>query len=207
MRQFYDAKLEALVASPFILAMPVPVEIRTSRFVLRPWRADDAPALLPVLEANWTHLSPWIPARVATPAPLPLLAARLAGFGNDFATAKEWRYGLFAPDETTVLGEAGIYPRAASGRVAYADATHVELGYWLRADETGKGLVTEATKSLLDIVAKLEHVSHVEIRCDARNAPSAAIPKRLGFTLASTVAESSDALLQVWTLTLPSAQR
>jgi hypothetical protein len=87
MGQFYDAKLEALVTSPFILGMPVPVEIRTSRFVLRPWRAEDAPELLPVLEANWTHLGPWIPARVASPAPLPLLAARLAAFGNDFATA------------------------------------------------------------------------------------------------------------------------
>ena len=185
--------------------MPVPVEIRTPRFVLRPWRADDAPALLPVLEANWTHLGPWIPARVATPAPLPLLAARLAGFGNDFATAKEWRYGLFTPDATTVLGEVGIYPRVASGRVPYADATHVELGYWLRSDETGKGLVTEATTLLLEVVAGLDHVSHVEVRCDARNAPSAAIPKRLGFTLAATIAESSEASVQVWTLALPAS--
>ena len=211
MRQFYDAKLEALDISLFMLTMPVPSEIRTSRFVLRPWRAEDAPALLPVLEANWTHLGPWIPARVATPAPLPILAARLAGFGNDFATAKEWRYGLFAPDDTTVLGEAGIYPRAASGRVAYADATHVELGYWLRSDETGKGLVTDATKVLLDIVAKLEHVSRVEIRCDARNAPSAAIPKRLGFRLATTISETlttrPDVDLQVWMLDLPVSSR
>ena len=171
---------------------------------MRPWRADDAAALLPVLQANWTHLSPWIPARVATPVPLPLLGERLAGFGNDFATAKEWRYGLFAPDETTVLGEAGIYPRAANGRVAYADATHVELGYWLRSDETGKGIVTEATRSLLDIVTTLPHVSHVEIRCDARNAPSAAIPKRLGFQLETTVSDTAraDTALQVWTLDL-----
>ena len=190
-----------------MLALPVPAEIRTPRFVLRPWRAEDAPALLPVLEANRTHLGPWIPARVSTPAPLPLLAARLAGFGNDFATGKEWRYGLFTPDETTVLGEAGIYPRSASGRVAYVDATHVELGYWLRSDETGKGLVTEATRSLLDVVARLDHISRVEIRCDARNAPSAAIPRRLGFRLATVIPESStsrpDIDLQVWTLDLP----
>src|SRR5262245_13809073 len=105
--------------------MPVPVEIRTPRFVLRPWRAADAPALLPVLEANVEHLGPWIPTRVSTPVPLAELSARLAGFGNDFAIAREWRYGMFAPDDTTVLGEAGIYPRAASGRVAYADATLV----------------------------------------------------------------------------------
>ena len=94
--------------------MSVPTEIRTSRFVLRPWRAGDAAALLPVLEANWEHLGPWIPARVATPAPVPELAVRLAGFEAEFEAGREWRYGMFAPDDGKVLGEVGLYPRARS---------------------------------------------------------------------------------------------
>ena len=177
--------------------MSIPTEIRSSRFVLRPWRADDAPALLPVLEANWEHLGPWIPARVATPVPLPELAARLAGFAAEFDADREWRYGMFAPDGRGVLGEVGLYPRAATGRVPYSDADRVELGYWLRSDATGQGLITEASRALLAVAATLPHLSHVEIRCDARNAPSAAIPKRLGFTLAEEPAE-----MQVWVRSL-----
>jgi RimJ/RimL family protein N-acetyltransferase len=178
----------------FIERVTVPPEIRSSRFVLRPWRAGDAAELLPVLEANWKHLGPWIPARVATPVPLPELAVRLAGFGAEFDADREWRYGMFAPDGREVLGEVGLYPRAATGRVPYADADRVELGYWLRSDATGQGLITEASRALLVAAAALPHLSHVEIRCDARNAPSAAIPKRLGFTLADEAAA-----LQVWT--------
>jgi RimJ/RimL family protein N-acetyltransferase len=191
--------------------MPVPVELRTARLLLRPWRAEDAPALYPILETNWEHLGPWIPARVATPAPIPALAERLAGFAADFATAREWRYGMFSPDERDVLGEAGIYPRSAVGRVPYVQADRVELGYWLRVDFTGCGLATEAARALLGVAATLPNLSHVEIRCDARNAPSAAVPQRLGFVLADTImapatlAAQPPVATQVWTSPLPPA--
>src|SRR5690348_217380 len=119
--------------------MSMPSELRTVRVLLRPWRAADAPALLPILEANWAHLGPWIPARVATPVPIPELAERLAAFAADFSADREWRYGMFEPNGTTILGEVGLYPRSATGRTPYAQADRVELGYWLRADATGKG--------------------------------------------------------------------
>jgi RimJ/RimL family protein N-acetyltransferase len=183
----------------------VAAEIRTPRLLLRPWRATDAVALHPVLAANYDHLAPWIPARIADPATVELLAERLAGFAADFENAREWRYGLFTADDQTVLGEVGLYPRGATGRVPYVAADRVELGYWLRADATGQGFVTEAARAVLDVAATLERLSHVEIRCDARNAPSAAIPRRLGFSLETTIVQKSaraDAPpieLQVWT--------
>jgi RimJ/RimL family protein N-acetyltransferase len=176
---------------------------------MRPWRAEDASALHPILVANWKHLGPWIPARVATPVPVPELEQRLAGFGDDFASGREFRYGLFATDGREVLGEAGLYPRSATRRVPLADASCVELGYWLRADLTGRGLVSEASRALVSLAATLPRLTHVEIRCDARNAPSAAIPKRLGFELATTLIEppahtdEEPVQLQVWTLPFP----
>lgn len=182
----------------------VPIELRTPRLLLRSWQPEDAAGLHPVLATNWEHLGPWIPARVATPVPVPELAQRLAGFAADFAADREWRYGLFLADEGKVLGEVGLFPRDATGRVQYNDADRVELGYWLRADMTGRGLVTEGAQAVLAMAATLPHVSRVEIRCDERNTPSAAVPKRLGFVLASTITEptksSSNApvRLQVW---------
>jgi RimJ/RimL family protein N-acetyltransferase len=187
--------------------MPVPLELRTERLLLRPWRPEDAVALHPILEANFTHLGPWIPARVSTPAPVPILAERLAGFAAEFAADREWRYGMFGLDDGAVLGEVGLFPRSDVARVPYLAADRAELGYWLRADRTGRGLVTEASRAVLATAATLPRVALVEIRCDARNAPSAAVPRRLGFVLASTIEEPATPTaplvqVQVWTQVL-----
>ena len=188
--------------------MIVPDRVRTNRLLMRPWRAEDAPSLLPVLEANQPHLAPWIPRRVSEPVAEPQLASRLAGFGADFAAAREWRYGLFTPTENEVIGEVGLYPRNAERRVPHGEADRVEIGYWLRSDQTGRGLATEAAQAVLSIARTLPRISQVEIRCDARNAPSAAVPLRLGFVLAETVEErpgTPDAppiAVQVWTYAL-----
>lgn len=175
----------------------MPTSLRTARLLLRPWSALDAPALLPVLERNVEHLTPWIPAHVSTPVPLPALAERLAGFADDFAAGRAFRYALLPHDESRLLGEVDLFPRAANGRVALVDAERVELGYWLDAAVTGRGLATEAARALLGVAETLPGMTDVEIRCDAANGPSAAIPRRLGFTLAPSEAEG-----QVWSKSL-----
>ena len=183
--------------------MTVPHELRTDRLVIRPWRAEDAVALHPILEANWAHLGPWIPARVATPVPVAELAVRLAGFAADFEAAREWRYGVFALDTHEILGEIGLYPRSATGRVPYAGADRIEVGYWLRSDVTGRGYATEAARAVIRVASTLDRLNRVEIRCDPRNVASAAIPRRLGFTLESTLVDSSHGDTQVWAADLP----
>ena len=171
----------------------IPNALRTSRLLLRPWRATDAAALLPVLEANIAHIGPWIPAHVSTPVPLQALAERLAGFANDFASGRAFRFAMLTPDGKQVLGEADLFPRNSTGRVPLAAGDHVELGYWLDAAVTGQGLATEATRALFELAAELPGMTRVEIHCDAANERSAAIPRRLGFALAEV-----DAGDQVW---------
>jgi len=190
------------------MGLVVPIEIRTERLSLRPWRAEDAQALHGILVANYEHLAPWIPARVATPAIVPLLAERLAAFGAEFEADREWRFAMLTSDERTILGEVDLFPRSATGRVALPDADRAEIGYWIRADETGRGFVTEAVVAIVDVARRTGRFNHLEIRCDARNAPSAAVPRRLGFELATTTDEppaspdSAGVQLQIWNLDL-----
>ena len=175
----------------------VPDQLRTARLLLRRWQESDAGALEPVLAVNFAHLGPWIPRRVAEPASVETLAERLRHFSAAFDAQREWRYGLFAADDWRVLGEVSLFPRDASRRVAFDAADEIEIGYWLRVDETGHGYATESARAAIEIASELPHVSRLTIRCDERNAPSAAVPRRLGFRLASTVVER-DTLLQVW---------
>ena len=95
----------------------VPAELRTERLLLRAWRAEDAHALLPVLQANFAYLSPWIPARIATPSPIPELGERLTAHAAEFMADKEWRYALLSPDASHIIGEVSLFPRNAAGRV------------------------------------------------------------------------------------------
>ena len=187
----------------------VPQQLHTPHLRLRPWCAEDAVSLLPILQANQAHIGPWIPLRISEPSPVPVLEERLAGFAAEFLADREWRYALLAPDGTEIIGEVSLFPRDAGGRVAFHAADRVEIGYWVRADMTGRGLATEASRAMIDVARTLPRLLHVEIRCDARNTASAAVPKRLGFTPATTLDEAAASpaepagQLQVWTRALP----
>ena len=167
--------------------MLVPDHLRTERLLLRRWRPEDAALLQPVLAANVTHLQPWIPWHVAEPLPEDQLAVRLAGFAADFDAGRQWVYGILAADAGTVYGGVGLYPRAGGGRVPFDAADHVEIGYWLRADVTGQGYATEAAGAVATLADALPGMTRLEIRCDARNMRSAAVPQRLGFRHARTL--------------------
>lgn len=169
----------------------LPAEIRTARLLLRSWQPDDAGELLPILESNWKHLSPWIPARVATPAPEPVLAERLATYAANFVSDKEWRYAIVGTERGGLFGEVALFPRSDAGRVSLADADRAELGYWLREDENGHGFATEAAAALLAAALRVPRFAHVEIRCDSRNLRSAAVPGRLGFSLMDREADGT----------------
>ena len=182
--------------------MLVPTELRTERLLLRPWRASDAADLSPILEANHAHLAPWIPAHVYLPAPAATLERRLRDFGNDFAAGREWRFALRTLEGGTLLGEVSLFARNGEGRTLVARADRCEIGYWLRRDETGKGFATEAARAMLALASAEPRFAQVEIRCDARNLASSAVPRRLGFALAQTVDDASysgpPVHLQVW---------
>jgi RimJ/RimL family protein N-acetyltransferase len=181
--------------------MRFPSQLTTERLLLRPWSAADAGELLPILEANSAHIGPWIPARVAEPVPIPVLAERLEGFAESFAEDREWRLCIASREEPRILGDVGLFPRNAAGRVPLSEATCAELGYWLRSDATGRGFIAEAAAAVLDFASTIDQFEHFEIRCDARNAPSSAVARRLGFTLKGTEPEAAGALqtvLQTW---------
>ena len=155
--------------------------------MLRRWRVGDAVELEPILAANVEHLCDWIPRRVSTPASVDRLSERLSEFSAAFDATREWRYAIFTADPRRLLGEVSLFPRVASTRVPFADADRVEIGYWLRADATGHGYATEAARAAADLALSLPSISHLTIQCDERNEASAAVPRRLGFSLASTV--------------------
>ena len=180
---------------------PAPGPIHTPRLLLRCWRREDAALLKEAVDDSLPALQRWMPWAATEPSPLQSFEERIGKFRRAFAEGREWTYGVFDRGETRVVGGAGLHSRSEQGRL--------EIGYWIRSGETGKGLATEVAAALADRAFALHGVEAVEIRCDPLNVASAAVPRRLGFRHAATLeadetrADGSSRDTMVWVLERP----
>src|SRR3954452_11299172 len=96
---------------------------------VRPWTEDDAPALSRAIAESLEHLRPWM--HWIADEPLSLEERRawmLDPAGNDE------HYGLWLGDR--VVGGCGLHRRLGPGAL--------EIGYWVHAAFTRRGLATAA---------------------------------------------------------------
>ena len=105
--------------------------IHTERTVLRCWDPADAPLLKEAIDASLDHLRPWMPWAENEPEDLPAKVARLRRFRAEFDLGQNFIYGIFDREERRVLGGTGLHLRVGPGAL--------EIGYWIRADETNQG--------------------------------------------------------------------
>ena len=155
--------------------MPAPperIELLAVDAVVRRHRLDDLDALQQAIEESRDHLRPWMfwadQSRDDT-------AAFLRHAIEKWDTGEEFAYLIVSADGDRVLGGGGLHRRSGPGAL--------EIGYWLRADATGRGVITTAAGALTDAAFALDGIERVEIHCDEANVRSAAVPPRLGYTL------------------------
>jgi RimJ/RimL family protein N-acetyltransferase len=154
-------------------APPDRIELTSVDAVARRHREDDLDALQEAIEESRDHLRPWMfwadQTRNET-------ASFLRAAIDKWNTGEEFTYLLVSYDGARVLGGAGLHRRLGP------DA--LEIGYWLRVGATGRGLMTATAAALTDAAFALDGIDRVEIHCDEANVRSAAVPRRLGYTLA-----------------------
>lgn len=102
----------------------------------------------------------------------------LEGFAKGRGEGTRRLFGLWL-DRTLVGGT--LYP-TINMRSGIA-----EIGVFLAAPARGRGIVTEAVRSMVDHAFDDLGMRRVEWRCSPANLPSRAIPKKLGFTLEGTL--------------------
>jgi len=93
-----------------------------------------------------------------------------------FDANEAWEYTIFETETGQLVGGAGLHP---SDR-----PDCFEIGYWVHTDWTVRGIATATTSALVDATfTHLDEATQIAIRMDQANAASAAIPRKLGFTL------------------------
>jgi RimJ/RimL family protein N-acetyltransferase len=137
--------------------------------VLRSWRPEDADAVVDCLNGD-PEIARWLD---QIPQPYTREDARvyIAGMtGNE----RETRFAVTGAATGRVLGSIGASWNQA-GDVA-------EIGYWLRADARGRGVMARAVR-LLVCWATAEGAARIQLRADVENEPSRRVAQSCGFTL------------------------
>jgi RimJ/RimL family protein N-acetyltransferase len=136
---------------------------------LRRWRTGDTALVHRAVNESLDHLAPWMPFAVGGYT-LADGETFLRGSVADWDAGNAFNYAILSSG-TVIAGSCGLMTRPEDG---------FEIGYWLHAAYTGRGLATRAAAML---VAEAWRVgaAYVMIRHDEANVRSRAVPERLGF--------------------------
>jgi RimJ/RimL family protein N-acetyltransferase len=159
------------------MAINVAHRVETVRLILRVPHADEAPLYLEAIAASIDHLRPWLMWAQAEQT-VESQRERLGKIRKAFEAGENCAYTIRERETGRMLGAMGLHPRIGPGGR--------EIGYWLRADATGRGLATEASAALARVAFEHCGDDRVEIHMEPRNERSAAVPRRLGFTCVET---------------------
>jgi RimJ/RimL family protein N-acetyltransferase len=158
--------------------------METERLVVRCFSPEDAPKLKDAIDVSLDHLRAWMPWAKDDPEPVDAKVELLRRFRGDFDLGNAFLYGIFSADDSVLLGGTGLHPRIGPNAL---EIGYLEIGYWVRRDEIGKGLATEAVAAVVRVGFEVHKIGRIEIHCDPANVRSAAIPRKLGFTLDATL--------------------
>jgi RimJ/RimL family protein N-acetyltransferase len=138
---------------------------------LRRWEAGDVAVLHRLVTEAQDSLRRWMSWAVGEYT-LEDAAAFVLRSAETRAAGEVYSYAI------TVAGE----PVGTAGMERNEVPDALEIGYWLHPAHTGHGYATRAAGLLAAEAFELPWVGRVQIRHDAANTASAAIPRRLGFT-------------------------
>ena len=165
-----------------VTEVPEAIELPDVGARLRRHRPEDIDALLAAVEESRDHLRPHMPWADEGRAEL---AAFITEAVAQWDTGHDRNFVIEDVATGDLLGGCGLHARIGVGGL--------EIGYWLRAGATGRGLVTAAARALTDVALTVDGVSRVEIHCDEANVRSAAVARRLGYRLDRIVPDAVSA--------------
>jgi RimJ/RimL family protein N-acetyltransferase len=161
------------------MLIELPEVLVGDRVRVRPYRKGDGPALEEAVSSSLEHLKPWMP-WANKPQSSEDFEELARTFAAKWILREDLGVGIWPLDESRLLGGSGLH------RIDW-EVRKFEIGYWIRPEEEGKGLVSETARLLCGLAFDRLGANRVFIRCSTNNARSAAVPKRLGFVHEGTL--------------------
>lgn len=157
-------------------ADPVPrPRLESDRLILQRFTKRDGPTLDEAIRVSLADLNQWLPW-----ARLDYTSADTTAFIRDSIQAwkeeRAWDYSIRSKeDPRRHLGNVSFWTVSKLGKIA-------EIGYWVRSDETSRGVCTEAVGLLLEETFNSLGYHKVVLRIAVGNGASDRVAEKLGFT-------------------------
>jgi ribosomal-protein-serine acetyltransferase len=143
------------------------------RTILRTLRDDDAAPIFALVDANRAHLRRWLP-WVDGASSVAVIDAFLRGVLERAAQGTSLELAI--EHEGELAGICGFRTIDAANRAA-------EIGYWLRADRGGRGIMTACCRALVRHGFETLGLNRVTLAAAVENTRSRRVAERLGFQL------------------------
>ena len=132
----------------------------------------DAPSIFYAIDQNRTHLGRWLPFVSQT---------------KEIRDSENFiRNVILHRDETLNEVYTIWFKGEFSGTVGFHNTDRVnektEIGYWLIAQMTGKGIITKSCRELVLLAFEMMRMNRITIKCATGNAASENVALRLGFS-------------------------
>jgi RimJ/RimL family protein N-acetyltransferase len=152
-----------------------PEEFSTKRLLIRMPRPGDGKAVYDAIMASINELKHWMPFAQKEQSEQDV-ELNIRSSYISFLKREDLRLLVFLKETGEFVASSGLH------RINWS-IPKFEIGYWIDSRFSGKGYMTEAVKGISDFAFQELNAQRLEIRCDASNYKSRAIPERLGFSL------------------------
>lgn len=163
--------------NPILLDFPYSFE--TERLTIRGPLPGDAARIREAVLESQKELTPWMPWAIDVPSERDYEIRVRNGQLKYMAREDMWMI-LFLKGTDTVIGSSGLH------RIDWS-VPKFEIGYWVRTGYVGQGYITEAVNGITSFAFDTLGAHRLEIRCDVKNTPSAAVARRAGYSLEGTL--------------------
>ena len=150
-------------------ARPIPT-LRTARLVLRPFRAEDAPAVQRLAGAKEIADTT---ANLPYPYPDGVAEKWIAGHAERYANGQGLTLAITLANGGELVGAISVMSVSAAHQ-------HAELGYWIGKDFWGRGFCTEAAREIVRFAFEEMGLNRVYAHCFWRNPASGRVMQKIG---------------------------
>lgn len=165
-----------VIQPPATPPAPETLVLTTPRLRLRPYRPGDARMYVEMHQQNRAYLRDFLPDELRDMQTAADAEAQIERMDRQWRSGELFIFGAWEHATGTYVGETYL---------ANTDWTvpAIELGYFVVANQTGRGYAAEAGRAVVRFAFERLGVGRLDLQCASDNLASAGVAERIGFRL------------------------